>query len=376
MTGTTHLSSRVGFQQRVLPAYRTGFFDLLAQHCPDGLGLFAGKPLPAEEIPANVDLQFAQLFPARNLNFRDPSSGLYLCWQTNLLTWLEQWDPQVLILEANPRILSSRLAIRWMHRRRRPVIGWGLGAPRIYGLFSSLRNWERYSFLSLLDGLIAYSKPGAEEYRQILAHRDRSIPVFVAPNAVVPRPTNPLKERQLDTFSTAKIIFVGRLQHRKRIDILLRACASLPEEIRPHVTIVGDGPAREDLISLAQSIYLNTEFTGGRHGRDLEDLFDRADLFVLPGTGGLAVQQAMSHGLPVVVAQGDGTQNDLVRPENGWLVPPGDVEILAKTLRSALADRSRLREMGRKSFRIVQNESNLEQMVEVFLLAIQQVRNA
>ena len=42
--------------------------------------------------------------------------------------------------------------------------------------------------------------------------------------------------------------------------------------------------------------------------------FAGADLFVLPGTGGLAVQEAMSYALPVIVAKGDGTQEDLVRP--------------------------------------------------------------
>jgi len=30
----------------------------------------------------------------------------------------------------------------------------------------------------------------------------------------------------------------------------------------------------------------------------------------------------MAYGLPVIVAEGDGTQSDLVRPENGWRIPP------------------------------------------------------
>ena len=51
---------------------------------------------------------------------------------------------------------------------------------------------------------------------------------------------------------------------------------------------------------------------------------------MLPGTGGLAVQQAMAHGLPVIVAQGDGTQDDLVRPENGWQIPPDDLAALTR----------------------------------------------
>ncbi len=89
-----------------------------------------------------------------------------------------------------------------------------------------------------------------------------------------------------------------------------------------------------------------------------------------PGTGGLAVQQAMRWGLPVIAAQGDGTLDDLVQPENGWRVPPGDLQALTRTLQSALEDLPRLRRMGQASFQIVQEQANIEKMVEVFIQAL------
>jgi glycosyltransferase involved in cell wall biosynthesis len=97
-------------------------------------------------------------------------------------------------------------------------------------------------------------------------------------------------------------------------------------------------------------------------------------LFVLPGTGGLAVQEAMSYGLPVIMGRGDGTNDDLVRPENGWRIPPDDLPALTETLRVALADASLLRKMGAESFRIVVEEINLEKMVGVFVLALNSVK--
>jgi glycosyltransferase involved in cell wall biosynthesis len=98
--------------------------------------------------------------------------------------------------------------------------------------------------------------------------------------------------------------------------------------------------------------------------------FTEADLFVLPGTGGLAMQEAMSHGLPVIVAQGDGTQDDLVRKENGWQIPPDDFEALESTIKDALSDVARLRKMGKESYRIVAEEINIEKMVETFVRAL------
>jgi glycosyltransferase involved in cell wall biosynthesis len=121
-------------------------------------------------------------------------------------------------------------------------------------------------------------------------------------------------------------------------------------------------------------VYPEAKFFGALHGPDLREFFTGADLFVLPGTGGLAVQQAMAHGLPVIVAQGDGTQEDLVRSKNGWLVPPGDIAALTDTLQTALSDAPRLRQMGAESYRIVSDEINLEEMVEVFLSALTKIR--
>jgi len=114
---------------------------------------------------------------------------------------------------------------------------------------------------------------------------------------------------------------------------------------------------------------------GARHGDELAPYFRAADLFVLPGTGGLAVQEAMSYGLPVIVAQGDGTQDDLVRAGNGWQVPPDEDAALAAALREALSDAARLRAMGAESYRIVAQEINLERMVEVFVEALNAVKS-
>jgi glycosyltransferase involved in cell wall biosynthesis len=161
------------------------------------------------------------------------------------------------------------------------------------------------------------------------------------------------------------------LQFRKNVDLLLGACAELDHQ--PRLVIVGDGPEREHLEALAEEIYPSTEFTGAKHGAELKPYFTEADLFVLPGTGGLAIQEAMSYGLPVIVAQGDGTQDDLVRDENGWQIPPDDFDALLATMRDALSDAARLRKMGEESYRIVKEEINIEKMVETFIRALNTV---
>ena len=153
---------------------------------------------------------------------------------------------------------------------------------------------------------------------------------------------------------------------------LLRACAQL--DSFPRLIIIGDGPERDTLQALAKEVYPSAEFIGARHGDELKPYFLELDLFFLPGTGGLAVQEAMSYGLPVIVAQGDGTQDDLVRKENGWQVPPGDFDALVAAMKDALSDVARLRRMGEESYRIVKEEINIEKMVETFVTVLNSLR--
>lgn len=360
------LPYKLGIQQRVLPAYRATFFDMLAAECQHGLSVFAGYPRQEESLGAIGELQVAQLALAENLHLG--RGRLYACVQKNLTTWLERWNPDVLVVEANPRYLKTPSAVRWMKNQRRPVIGWGLGAPPLRGFW---RKMLRERFLSGFDAMLTYSQLGARQYRAAGFPAER---IFVAPNAVSARPKNSMPDRPDDfTDGKGRILFVGRLQARKRVDLLLRSCASLPENIQPHLTIVGEGPARKDLQAFAAEVYPQAVFTGEKHGVEVEPYYAAADLFVLPGTGGLAVQQAMGWGLPVIVAEADGTQSDLVRAGNGWLLPPGNVDALSQQLADALSVPGRLRTMGAESFRIVAEEINLEAMVQAFKTAVEAV---
>lgn len=354
---------KLALQQRVLPNYRAPFFDLLASACDGGMSLFTGLPRPGEGITTTDRLQVAKYQSGKNIHLL--SGNLYLCYQLGLIDWLRNWKPDALIMEANARYLMTPSALKWMHRRGRPVIGWGLGSPPISGF----RKRLRLSFIRQFDAMIAYSQRGADEYAALGFPREK---IFVAYNSVSAPPAF-LPNHRPWTADHLTILFVGRLQARKRIDMLLRACAQL--DSKPRLVIVGEGPERETLESLAKEIYPSVEFIGARHGAELKPYFMEADLFVLPGTGGLAVQEAMSYGLPVIVAQGDGTQDDLVRKENGWQIPPppGDFEALVSTMKDALSDIARLRRMGEESYRIVKEEINIEKMVETFVQALNQL---
>jgi hypothetical protein len=112
---------KLGLQQRVLPSYRVPFFDMVAAACEGGMSLFAGQARLEESI-ASGKLQVAEYAPSRNLHLL--TGSFYLCYQRGVLDWLSDWNPDALIVEANPRYLSTPAAVRWMQRRGRVCCAW------------------------------------------------------------------------------------------------------------------------------------------------------------------------------------------------------------------------------------------------------------
>jgi hypothetical protein len=92
---------KVALQQRVLPSYRVPFFDALAEACPAGLSVFAGDARADEALDNGVIPLKAGYYHARNWHLLN--GVWYFCCQMNIIRWLKTWQPQALIMEANPR---------------------------------------------------------------------------------------------------------------------------------------------------------------------------------------------------------------------------------------------------------------------------------
>ena len=112
-------TGRLGIIQRVLADYRMPFFESLAALPGLDLSLFAGKPLANEGLETANTLKNARLWNAGNRYYFIPNG--YLCWQSGIRKWLREFAPDVLVVDTNPRLLSNKIAIRWMKKQRKPV---------------------------------------------------------------------------------------------------------------------------------------------------------------------------------------------------------------------------------------------------------------
>lgn len=363
---TNDFTGRVAILQHWLAPYRVPFFDLLASRCTGGVCVAAGHDFEGRAPHAN-ELRAARFQALTNRRWLP--GRFELVTQRGVEDWLDAWRPDVLVATINPRMLSVPRACRWMRRHRGHVIGWGLGGMAVQpGLAMPLRRLLRRPLLGRFDRVIAYSSRAAQEYAAMGFPADR---IFIAFNSTRHRPTTSPPVRPDSFDGRPRIAFVGQLSAPKRIDLLLQACAAMPPDRSPELVVAGDGPARADAERMAARVHPCTRFLGDLRGEALSSVLQQVDLFVLPGMGGLAIQEAMAHALPVIVAEGDGTQFDLVQPDNGWNVRPNDLDHLVSTMRGALGDPKRLRRMGEASFRIVRDRINVEAMVETFISVLQ-----
>jgi len=144
-------------------------------------------------------------------------------------------------------------------------------------------------------------------------------------------------------------VYVGKFLRHKRAEDLVRACGVLAGASRVdpvHAVLIGDGPLRAELETLAGEVPGFVHFLGFKNQSELPGLYAACDALVLPSTAretwGLVVNEAMACGLPAVVSDEVGCSPDLIDPgRSGYTYPMGDVGALADALGAVRSLRAR-----------------------------------
>lgn len=146
--------------------------------------------------------------------------------------------------------------------------------------------------------------------------------------------------------------YAARIEAGKGPFILADALAQLRQDRNDvHVRLAGTGPAVEEVKAHARNLQLNGswEFVGSYDGTVGCSAFMRTlDVFVLPsfaeGTS-KSVIEAMAHGLPIITTNVGGSP-DLLTPDAGILIPPGDSAALAGAMQCLASDPALRKRMG------------------------------
>ncbi|MGA7213114.1 MAG: glycosyltransferase, partial [Terrimicrobiaceae bacterium] len=152
------------------------------------------------------------------------------------------------------------------------------------------------------------------------------------------------------TDDICHIVSVGRLSTQKRLDWLLRSWATVIRKTsRAKLWIVGGGELEHELKRLAGELQLGNScvFLGSRpRGVGFVAASDVVAFTSLYEARAIVALEAMACGKPIVASRVDGIRDSYRDGREGFLVPPGDIQLFAERLIRLIEDPPLRRKMG------------------------------
>jgi 1,2-diacylglycerol 3-alpha-glucosyltransferase len=140
------------------------------------------------------------------------------------------------------------------------------------------------------------------------------------------------------------ILFVGRVASEKSIDKIIKALGIIKKHgiSKTKLLIVGNGPARDELVHLVQALGVEEEviFCGEVNYEEIRYYYKIADVFTMTSASesfGIVTIEALASGLPVLAVKAPGAMDILTDGFDG-LLTDDNIEHFAKALEKIIRD--------------------------------------
>jgi phosphatidylinositol alpha-mannosyltransferase len=230
------------------------------------------------------------------------------------------------------------------HAARKPVVATfhRAGAGRLY---RALRPAARH-MLGRIDRAVAVSDEARTTIEDVLG---RHAPVEVLFNGVEPQRFFRAALNRHGDDDPLRIAFIGRLEDRKGLPVLLQAFSLL--DARATLTIIGDGPQRQELAHLYRN-ESRIAFLGRVDDERLVDLLAECSIVVAPSlygeSFGVVLLEAMAAGALVVASDIPGYR--IAAGDAALLVPTGDPFSLARAVEKLAGDQAMRDELRARGY--------------------------
>jgi glycosyltransferase involved in cell wall biosynthesis len=341
---------RVLLIQTCLPDYRQRFVTELERRLGRDLLVAVGTDHFDGTSSSDVDGQSVSL-AHRNVFLL----GRRLLWQRDVVR--SGIASSAVVIELNPRILSSWLILLIRRSLGRRTIAWGHSRGRAGG--TALRNLMR----RMSSAVIVYT----ETEREDLVATAPGMLVVAAPNAVYPAESmKPVEKGQ-------SLVWVGRMVATKKPELAVRGFAAALDHLPAHCQLVmaGDGPLRPAVRQLVDRLELadRVRLPGHVPPDHMAEVFAGAAATICTGYVGLNMVQSLGFGVPVLYAiqEPHSPEIEAATPANSVRFASDDADALAAAMVSVFdgwtPDRPAIAERCRQTY-------SVEAMVDGFLAAV------
>ncbi len=238
--------------------------------------------------------------------------------------------------------------------------------------FQALRLVET-AIYSRFERIVAVSELVATSLRQwlpALASR-----VMMIPNGVIVPPF----QQRVEFERSAKeltILYAGRLEHVKGVDVLLRAFADLTLPVILLIAGTGSQRAAFEQLAVELGISERVKFLGFRS--DLAQLMTKVNCMVLPSRWEglpMVVLEAMALGTPVIASAVGGIPEVIEDGITGWLVPPEDADRLAGILFQTLSNTEKAQSVALAAHARIKRDYSVEVLAQKTLVLYEELLN-
>lgn len=366
-----------------LPAYRKDFFEKLNNQLKQkdiNLTVLHGTSFFNKAIKPDTDPKYSAV-PLRTKEYK--FFGYRIVWWGSTFKVMRRLKPDMIIILFSPGNLTFWLVQLYCYIKKIKIGIWSNGSVRqeITGLKKKLRGLFLNFFIHRADFHICY---GSRYKNELLDMGIKESKIFIAQNTInIDKILTSFPERSYEMSRGEFILLsVGALIPEKNLDLAIMAVSKLIREgHKVKYNIIGQGKIIDDMKALVkkENMENNIFLLGYRSNEEISSYFLGADAFILTGMGGLAINEAMAYGLPIISSMADGTIIDLVyEGSNGYLIDDENLtsDSIYETCKTAMRnDRTKLMEMGRTSRQIVSTKATLANMVDSYERAILYARN-
>lgn len=254
---------------------------------------------------------------------------------------LDEFNPDIVIVEEFSLGAVYVLLHRFIKRRKYKVISicddsYNMVAEN--NDFSKAHKFARKIVVPQLDGMILVEPKVTEWYKRhygkgfcfpIIKPDDKARNEY---ERVLPLSNKVVEETGIK--GKRVFLFVGRLVALKNVDTVIRAFSRLNQEENIFV-VVGDGPEREKLETLAVEQNANVLFTGRLEGDALNSWYNIASVFVLASyqeAFGAVTNEALLAGCKGLISEKAGSNCLIENGENGYTINPNDINDIAEKM--------------------------------------------
>jgi len=260
--------------------------------------------------------------------------------------------------------------VHWLKLKKIPIIYWN-HAVNLQDPNNIFKNVFFNYFHTLSDAIILYS----ENQLKYISKNNRK-KVFIANNTLNFNSFHKIKlnketlRRKYNIPYKKVVLFVGRIQPRKRLEHLLSIFKDI-DGLEYGLIVIGPNLSKDSKEIIRNS--KNIMYFGEIYNKDkINEFFKLSDVFSIPGTNGLGLVHAFYWGLPVV------TEDVRHSPEimylkngiNGFIVSDGDIKELKDKIFLLLDNKNIYKKFSYNAKKTIKNEASIEAMFNSFLAVI------